>query len=102
MWDEWNETHEEWNESEPDDSQRVTTFWQDVGGDFDGDPMIIIGTYTPDDFTINPDNNFHQFWLDNDGHPITYRGEELTLEESKIKIQQIIDSTLSEWVHTDS
>ena len=63
IWDMWDEDKNEWSESEPDTDKRVTTFWQDIGEDFDGDLKLVIAYYTPDNFTISPDNNnFYTFY----------------------------------------
>ena len=63
IWDRWDEDKYEWSESEPDTDKRVTTFWQDIGEDFDGDLKLVIAYYTPDNFTISPDNNnFYTFY----------------------------------------
>jgi hypothetical protein len=95
VWDEWDDERGEWNESEPDSWGRVTTFWQDIGEEFDGIPMIIIATYKPDDFRVSKHSNFYQFWLDQAG--VTYRGEEIKSEEAEKKIGVIINSALDTW-----
>lgn len=97
VWDEWNAKEKEWNSSEPDSIKRITTFWQDIGGDFDGDPMIIIASYRPDDFTISSENNFHQFWLQDDNDFVHYNGKKLTTKEAEKKIQDIVSQTLACW-----
>lgn len=98
VWDEWDNTQNVWRSSEPDDMRRVTTFWQDIGGDFDGDPMIIIATYSPNDFAISSDHNFHQFWLQNDSHMAMYGGKELTIKETEEEIQKIVNHAIDGWV----
>jgi hypothetical protein len=95
VWDEWDGEQNQWKRSEPDDFRRVTIFWQDIGGDFDGDPMIIIATYKPNDFVITRDNNFYQFWLEDDS--VSYNGEKLETEEAEKKIEAIIEKTLDSW-----
>jgi hypothetical protein len=97
VWDEWDSKQNEWRKSEPDGSRRITTFWQDIGGDFDGDPMIIIATYRPDDFKISSDHNFHQFWLQDDDNSALYNGKRLTTKEAEKKIQDIVSQTLASW-----
>jgi hypothetical protein len=84
IWDEWDARQKEWSESEPDNSRRVTTFWQDIGGDFDGDPMIIIATYQPGNFVISKEKNFYQFWL-YEGDEVNYNGEKLKIKEAEIE-----------------
>ncbi|MES2971169.1 MAG: hypothetical protein V4702_02510 [Patescibacteria group bacterium] len=96
VWDEWNEKQKEWRESEPDNSRRVTTFWQDIGGDFDGDPMIIIATYQPDDFVISNNKNFYQFWLYEDDR-VNYNDEKLKTKEAEKKIEAIVEKALDSW-----
>lgn len=96
IWDEWDAEQKEWRESEPDDSRRVTTFWQDIGGDFDGDPMIIIATYKPDDFTVTAENNFHQFWLYEDSI-VHYNGKKLKVQEAEKKIKDIVEQAINSW-----
>ncbi len=97
VWDEWDGEQNEWRSSEPDDSRRVTTFWQDIGGDFDGDPMIIIATYSPEDFTISSDKNLHQFWLGDNNNFVSYEGEKLTVKDAEKKIKVIIEHALAAW-----
>lgn len=94
--DEWDGRQKKWRKSEPDNSHRITTFWQDIGGDFDGDPMIIIATYQPDDFVITEDKNFYQFWLYENGET-SYNGEKLKTEEAEKKIETIVKKTLDSW-----
>jgi len=96
IWDEWDEKQNEWRRSEPDDSRRVITFWQDIGGDFDGDPMIIIATYKPDDFTITAEHNFYQFWLYEDD-VVRYQGEDFKIEEAEKKIEDIVGKAVHSW-----
>lgn len=96
VWDEWDGEQNEWKESEPNNSHRVTTFWQDIGGDFDGDPMIIIATYIPDDFSISAENNFYQFLLHEDD-TVYYNGEKLKVNEAEKKIEEIIVRALDVW-----
>ncbi len=96
VWDEWDAKQNEWRQSEPDTSRRVTTFWQDIGGDFDGDPMIIIATYKPDDFVISIDKNFYQFWLYEDDR-VNYKGEKLNIKEAEKKIETIVKNALDSW-----
>lgn len=94
VWDEWDAEHNEWNQSEPDTSHRVTTFWQDIGGDFDGDPMVIIATYSPNDTVISESHNFYQFWKQNDSDLVMYDGSEVSIEEAQSKIKKIVDDSL--------
>ena len=96
IWDEWDTEHNEWRESEPDNSRRVTTFWQDIGRDFDGDPMIIIATYKPDNFAITAENNFYQFWLYED-NIVNHNGEKLKVHEAEKKIEDIVEKSLNSW-----
>lgn len=96
IWDEWDDAQRQWSSSEPDNTKRITTLWQDIGGDFDGDPMIIIATYKPDDFVISSDNNFYQFWLHEDDI-IHYNGEKLKIKEAKKKIQKIVTDSIDIW-----
>lgn len=96
IWDEWDAEQNEWNESEPDSTRRVTTFWQDIGGDFDGDPMIIIAAYRPDDFTVTAENNFYQFWLHED-NIVHFNGEKLKLKGAEKKIELIVEEALDSW-----
>lgn len=96
IWDEWDAEHNEWRQSEPDSSHRVTTLWQDIGGDFDGDSMIIIATYKPDNFTVTADNNFYQFWLFEDDI-VRYNGEKLKVQEAEKKIEAIVEKALNNW-----
>lgn len=95
VWDEWNGEQREWRESEPDDWGRVTTFWQDIGGEFDGEPMVVIAAYKPDDFVVSGHRNFYQFWLNKDD--VTYMGEEIKNEEAEKKIEAILKSALDSW-----
>lgn len=96
VWDEWDGKQNKWRESEPDDSHRVTTFWKDIGGDFDGEPMIIIATYKPDDFIITAGHNFYQFWLYEDD-AVRYNDEKLTVKEAEKKIEVIVEKALNNW-----
>ncbi len=89
IWDVWDDSRNVWTSSEPDDTRRVTTFWQDIGGDFDGDPMIIIATYRPDDFVVSTDHNFHQFWIQDI--------DKLGIEETEKEIQAIISQAINTW-----
>jgi hypothetical protein len=95
VWDEWDESQYEWQASEPDNINRVTIFWQDIGEDFDGDPMIIVATYSPNNFEISRSNNFHQFTLSSDNQSISYNGKEISTTDAEKKIQEIIDQALS-------
>lgn len=97
IWDEWDTKHNEWRESEPDSSRRVTTFWQDIGGDFDGDPMIVIATYNPDDAVISENHNFHQFWLQESDDFVLYGGNEISVGDAQDKIKRIVDDCMSKW-----
>lgn len=97
IWDEWDDEHGEWRQSEPDDSNRVTTFWQDIGGDFDGVPMIIVATYNPNDHVISESHNFHQFWPQDSDDFILYDGKTISAEEARSKIQKTIDDCLKGW-----
>jgi hypothetical protein len=97
VWDEWNGTTKTWEHSEIDDTKRVITFWQDIGGDFDGDPMIIIATYKPDNFMASTDDNFYQFWLNEDS-TVHYQGIKLGIEEAEKKIQHIVTDALDTWM----
>lgn len=96
VWDEWNDARREWSSSEPDNMKRVTTFWQDIGGDFDGDPMIIIATYKPDDFTVTTENNFYQFWLYGDD-VVHFNGEKLKINGAEKKIEDIVEKAINKW-----
>jgi len=96
VWDEWDAKQNKWRESEQDNSHRVITFWQDIGGDFDGDPMIIVAIYQPDDFVITTGNNFYQFWLHEDG-TVNYNGEVLKIKDAEKKIKGIVEKTLDSW-----
>ncbi len=97
IWDEWDAQLDEWKQSEPDNSGRITTLWQDIGGDFDGDPMIIIATYSPNDTVISDSHNFYQFWKQDDSDLVMYDGDEISAEEAQSKIKQIIDDSLKLW-----
>lgn len=98
IWDEWDTERGEWNESEPDTTKRVTTFWQDIGGDFDGEPMIIVATYTPGDYAISKDsNNFHQFFFKDKQGKTIYNTEELNVEDAKKKVAAIVKDSLAAW-----
>lgn len=96
IWDEWDGHQNKWRESEPDNSRRVTTFWQDIGGDFDGDYMIIIATFRPDDFVISSNKNFYQFWL-SQNNTIYFNGDELKINEAEKKIEAIVKEALKCW-----
>lgn len=89
IWDAWDDSQNVWTSSEPDDTHRVTTFWQDIGGDFDGDAMIIIATYRPNDFVISTDHNFYQFWIQDI--------DELGVEETEKEIQAIVSQAINTW-----
>ncbi len=97
IWDEWDTENSEWKESEPDNSSRITTFWQDIGGDFDGDPMIIIATYSPNDDVISKSHNFHQFLLQSSDDFVFYKDKEISITEAQEKIKTIINNALSHW-----
>ena len=89
IWDAWDDSQNVWTSSEPDDTHRVTTFWQDIGGDFDGDAMVIIATYGPDDFAISTDHNFHQFWVQDI--------DRLGIEKTEKEIQAIVSHAINTW-----
>lgn len=97
VWDEWDAKNNEWKESEPDVSNRVTTFWQDIGGDFDGDPLVIIAIYTTNDTQISESHNFYQFWKQNDSDLVMYDGNEVSIEEAQSEIKNIVDDSLKRW-----
>ena len=82
----WDEDKNEWSESEPDTDKRVATFWQDIGEDFDGDLKLVIAYYSPDNFTVSPDdNNFHAFY------------EITKADEVNSQIEDIIQGALKLW-----
>lgn len=98
VWDEWDTVRNIWKRSEPDTFHRVTAFWQDIGGDFDGDPMIILATYSPNDVIISRNHNFHQFWpYEDDNSLVAYKGDDIVVEEAGRKIQRIIQNTIAMW-----
>ncbi len=98
VWDEWDEKQNEWKRSEADDIGRITIFWQDIGGDFDDDPMVIIATYSPANFEVaKSSNNFHQFMLNDDSRFVFYRGKELAIKEAEKEIQEIVNQALASW-----
>ena len=97
IWDEWNTERNEWKYSEPDNTHRVTSFWQDIGGDFDGDSMIVIATFSPSDRVISNNHNFHQFWKQDDADIVMYGGNEISIGEAQSKIQKIVDDSLKHW-----
>lgn len=97
VWDEWDAEHNEWHQSEPDDSNRVTTFWQDIGGDFDGEPKVIIATYSPNDTTITDSHNFYQFWQQDGEDLVMHETNGISFIEAQSKIQTIIEDALAEW-----
>lgn len=98
IWDEWDETIREWRSSEPDTSQRITTFWKDIGHDFDGEPMIILAYYQPGSFNVSrDDDNFHQFMLDDDEKYLFYNGVNLSKKDVEEKITSIISRAVEQW-----
>ena len=63
VWDMWDDEKNEWSASEPDTIKRVATFWQYIGGDFDGDLRLVIAHYSPNEFIVSHDKgNFHDFY----------------------------------------
>lgn len=87
VWDMWNDEKNEWSESEPDTSKRVTTFWQDIAGDFDGDLRLVIAHYSPNEFAVSHDKgNFHDFY-----DPIDQT------DKFNTQIEEIIRDALKPW-----
>ena len=98
VWDEWDESQKAWSSSEDDEMGRITIFWQDLGEEFDGEPMIFIATYSPDNFEISRKNgNFHQFTLIHNDDHVLYEGKKLSLLEAQAKVQEITDTALMGW-----
>jgi hypothetical protein len=98
VWDEWDDIRQEWKQSEPDENHRVTMFWQDIGGDFDGDPMLIIASYSPGNFEISKENhNFHQFILNDENLLVLNDEKIMSAEDASRKILDIITNVLSNW-----
>ena len=97
IWDEWDTEHNDWKQSEPDNSDRVTTFWQDIGGDYDDDLRVVIASYSPNDHIISRDHNFHTFWVADSEEDIWYESEKISIREAQEKIQTIVDNAMAKW-----
>ena len=97
IFDEWNEKADKWLTNEPDKYNRVTTIWQDVVGDYDGIPMLILFTSSPSNSELTKNgSNLHVFTEADEGH-FSYGAEEPTQREAEKLIVSEIEKTLAEW-----
>jgi hypothetical protein len=95
IYDEWDVDEERWIESEPDIRSRITTFWQDLGGDFDGDPLLIIATFSSKKTEVGQINeNFHIFTVAPDKGYVLYNRKPVKNAEAGKIILQIIDTAV--------
>ncbi len=100
VWDEWNPETSKWTNSEPDNFKRVTTFWTDIGGDWDDNSVLFIGTYNNKNYEISDENdNFHSLYFSEDPTDVLYNGEEIIVDEAKNIVLKIIEDALKDWTH---
>jgi hypothetical protein len=98
IYDIWEHDNERWHRSEPDEKKRVATLWQDIGGDFDGDPLLIIAICTPNRFKIDKnENNFHIFTESQNKSHILHNGSSVTIAHAEGVVIEIIENTLKQW-----
>lgn len=97
IYDKWSSKDNEWSESEPDTYRRVTSIWQDVIGDFDGDPICIVAVLTPDKTELT-ESMMDVYWFDHtkDGM-VLLEGKEMPLKDAEKKIDNDITFGLASW-----
>lgn len=97
IYDKWSDKGNEWKKSEPDTYRRVTTIWQDIAGDFDGDPICIVGVIAPGWNQITEENLDVYYFNYPEYESANLKGKELSLDDIKKKIDADIKAGLNNW-----
>lgn len=97
IYDKWSSKDDEWTKSESDTHRRVTTIWQDIASDFDGDPICIVAVLTPKQNQITKEIiDVYYFNQTKDGS-VLLDGKELSVEDVEKKISNDIKTGLAIW-----
>ena len=97
IFDKWSAADNEWTESEPDTYRRVTAIWQDIVGDFDGDPLVILAVLTTKQTELAEDMiSVYYFTKDKDDYAVL-DGKEISVQDAKERILKGIERSLVSW-----
>jgi 6-pyruvoyl-tetrahydropterin synthase len=101
IYDKWSSKDNKWEKSEPDTHNRVTTIWQDIASDFDGEAICILAVLTPKQNQITKETlDVYYFNYTKDGL-VFLEGRELSLGDAEKKIDNDIKAGVASWKDSD-
>jgi hypothetical protein len=97
IFDRWSDDDSEWTESEPGTHDRVVSIQQDIAGDFDGEPHLLVAILTPQDSELTKTMKNILYFTEGKGGHVVLGGKDITREVASKQVLHKIRSSLDEW-----